>query len=785
MPLRIGAPLLGLLLLAGCKKADPPPAVQVQPDAGPATTDDDRVAALVTQLSDKSPSKRQDAVNNLVRLDHAGTLVIPPLLEALKDPAADELGQHFPGELHSTREAAVQALLQLGPKAEKDLATYALKTLQEGLNDPKPAVREHTAYALALMGPKAIPAAPALAKLCAERTKEVREAAYSALEKIGPSVPVEPILALLTNDDPDICRDAAEALSWLKPKDPAALPLLLAALTNTKLAQKNPETAVYVCNTAAVALGGLGEKAKEAIPALVDAVKKADAEELRRTLEPGKGKGRRRVFESGAMQALRRIGKPAVPALVPLLKDKEPAVRWQAAVILGGIGPDAKETVPDLQTALEAERDAFAVVAAAALAYVQIGGDPKNPIAKVIELLGSDEAAIRESAAAVLEAFGRQAAPAVEKLTALLDDDDEMVRAQALETLRAIGPAARKAVPALSKRLSDADAEVRAGAVRALRALGPQAAPAVPELRKALTSEDLSVREGSVEALQAIGPAAKDAVPDLIKILSTKVVNQTHHLPALRALAAIGPDAKSAAPALLRLLDDKDNELRLAVLDTLGSVGAATPEVIARLQLTAQRDSFSTVRAAAIRALGRMGPAAKEAAPTLNAIAEGKGQDLRVWAAAALARIGVEPAANTAVVVDALKNRSPAGRVARLAALDALGLLGPAGKDAVPLLEELLRDRTPISRGEKTQLRQKATEALGYLGSAARPTVPKLADLLNDGDEDVRRTAVDALGRLGPEAAAAADRLRELARSDPALTRVALEALDRIEPGKE
>jgi HEAT repeat protein len=785
MLFRIGAMLLTLLLLAGCKKSEPPPAVAVQSDAPAAAENDDRVAILIAQLGDKSPAKRQDAVNNLVRLDRAGTLVIPSLLEALKDPAADELGQHFPGELHSTREAAVQALLQLGPKAEKDLQTYALKTLQEGLNDPKPAVREHTTYALALMGPKAAPAAAALARLCAERTKEVREAAYSALEKIGPSVPVEPILALLTNDDPDICRDAAEALSWLKPKDPAALPLLLAALTNTKLAQKSPDTAVYVRNTAAAALGALGENAKEAIPTLVNAVKKADAEELRRTLEPGKGKGRRRVFESGAMQALRRIGKPAVPALVPLLKDKQPAVRWQAAVILGGIGPDAKEALPDLQTAVETERDAFAVVAAAALAQVQIGGDPKKPVAKVIELLGSDEPAIRGSAAAVLEAFGRQAAPAVEKLTALLDDEDEMVRGQALGTLRAIGPAGRKAVPALTKRLSDTDAEVRAGAVRALRALGPQAAPAVPELIKGLASDDLNVREGSVEALQAIGPAAKDAVPELTSLLRTKVANPIHHLPALRALAAIGPDAKSATPALLQLLDDKDTELRLAVLDTLGSIEAAMPEVIARLQMIAQRDSFSTVRAAAIRALGRMGPAAKEASPALKAIAEGTGPDLRVWASAALARIGVEPAANTAVVVEALKDRSPTGRVARLAALDALQLLGPAGKDALPLLEELLRDRTPISRGEKMQLRQKAAEALSYLGAAAQPAVPKLADLLNDGAEDVRRTAVEALGRLGPEAVAAADRLRELARSDPALTRVALEALDRIEPGKE
>jgi HEAT repeat protein len=59
-----------------------------------------------------------------------------------------------------------------------------------------------------------------------------------------------------------------------------------------------------------------------------------------------------------ALTALGRIGpkaKEAVPALGGLVKGKEEplAVRSQAAIALGQIGPDAKEAVPALEKALE------------------------------------------------------------------------------------------------------------------------------------------------------------------------------------------------------------------------------------------------------------------------------------------------------------------------------------------------------------------------------------------------------------------------------------------------
>src|SRR5262249_21662873 len=156
-----------------------------------------------------------------------------------------------------------------------------------------------------------------------------------------------------------------EALTWLPLEAGDPVPLLVEAVTSTKLAEKAPKEAVYVRNAAAAALGRLGEKAREAIPALVGALQKTTADELRLSLLPVE-RGVGGATESGPMQALRRIGKPAVPALVPLLKDSQWVVRWQAATVLGGMGPAAKEALEPLQAALTSENESFPVISATA-----------------------------------------------------------------------------------------------------------------------------------------------------------------------------------------------------------------------------------------------------------------------------------------------------------------------------------------------------------------------------------------------------------------------------------
>lgn len=61
------------------------------------------------------------------------------------------------------------------------------------------------------------------------------------------------------------------------------------------------------------------------------------------------------TIEETTVDALGRIGQPAVPALVNLLHDRDAGLREEAARTLARIGPVAQEAIPELIAALESE----------------------------------------------------------------------------------------------------------------------------------------------------------------------------------------------------------------------------------------------------------------------------------------------------------------------------------------------------------------------------------------------------------------------------------------------
>lgn len=76
------------------------------------------------------------------------------------------------------------------------------------------------------------------------------------------------------------------------------------------------------------------------------------------------------------------------------------------------------------------------------------------------------------------------------------------------------------------------------------------------------------------------------------------------------------------------------------------------------------------------------------------------------------------------------------------AAAEALGRIGAA---AVPHLVEALSSHDP-------QVRRKAVEVLGRMGPDAAEAVAALVPLLDDPDERVRKAAIRTLGQIGPAA---------------------------------
>ena len=177
-----------------------------------------------------------------------------------------------------------------------------------------------------------------------------------------------------------------------------------------------------------------------------------------------------------AFEIIRRIGPPAIPLLVDLLRHERESIRRSAADALIDLAPHTEGIQPALGRAL---RDEDAMVA----------GD----------------------AARALGALGTRANPSVGALVKALSHEDPYVRVYAAEALASIGPAAATATNALAEALGDPIPGVRWAACEALGSIGAAAQAAVPQLIEALEDEFLYVRIFAAGALGSIGPKARSA----------------------------------------------------------------------------------------------------------------------------------------------------------------------------------------------------------------------------------------------------------------------------------
>ena len=100
-------------------------------------------------------------------------------------------------------------------------------------------------------------------------------------------------------------------------------------------------------------------------------------------------------LEETAIDSLARIGEPAVPELVKALRHAEPRVRYQAAQVLGRIGPEADMAVAALIRVMDDPEPQVRKAAVRALG--QIGpeaSDAVRPLMNLINAAGGQRPAI-------------------------------------------------------------------------------------------------------------------------------------------------------------------------------------------------------------------------------------------------------------------------------------------------------------------------------------------------------------------------------------------------------
>jgi HEAT repeat protein len=335
-----------------------------------------------------------------------------------------------------------------------------------------------------------------------------------------------------------------------------------------------------------------------------------------------------------------------------------------------------------------------------------------RPTSYWIDTLQAGKDTAREHAAHVLGKVGAEDPGVIPALMAALKDQNFIVRKNAAIALGENGPAAKSVTPALVETLKDDNPVVRREAAVALAKVQGDSDLTVPALIAALKDSDVWVRDRAIGSLGELGPRAKAAIPALLEIMKQSPGRET--------------DTSGRAIAALQKID---------------------PEIIRPLLVKELSSPDASTRAQAVRALGGLGDAAKDALPAMEKLLKDPDNKVRVVAAQAVWKMDrAKVSAVVPVFIEGLRDQTSwynRGTSAHL-----LGQIGPEAKAAIPVLMETLKDQHEDIRGL-------AADALGQMGPEAKAAIPALEQARdNDAEEDVRRRAAKALQRINSKEAA-------------------------------
>lgn len=461
------------------------------------------IRAISAALYDANIGVRQDAVFVLGKFARNGIVsapkeAVPSLIAMLRDSKQGA----------EVRQDAVEVLAHIGPGAAD-----AVPALIAALRDPESFIRRDVAWALGDMGAVATGAVPALMTALRDPEWSVRFAAAFALGEIGPDAKDAILELIAAFRDPDwpVHLAGAFALAKLGATARDAVPMLVATLKdpNREIGEVANRESGY-----AVSEGGIhtSDRIYDFEYMLDDLHSKVNQAQLykeswlrhtqsyqaymRKQLygmrskpsnwEEGLfdnpfGKAHRRsrprrsritpdeewlkiAVRFPAAYALRSIGAPAVPALIPLLDDSEWFVRFVVVWALQG------------------------------------GGGSSLAALNNVAIKDSDYR-IRYIATRALGSIGR---PAVPVLLTMLEALDYYLRDPAIEALAQIGPEAKDAVPALVAMIPKTASETNPIPSWDIEKIAASLAKIAGGLQDSRDTSAIEVLEGALEALNRI-----------------------------------------------------------------------------------------------------------------------------------------------------------------------------------------------------------------------------------------------------------------------------------------
>ncbi len=557
----------------------------------------------------------------------------------LADDSVDELVEHLESDDADARNAAADALADLGSRAGD-----AVDGLVRALESDAPQLRWRAARALAQIGSEAAPATDALVTALEDDAWRVRAHAARALGLIGnrDQAVADALVSSITDEQPAVQRAAVSAVVSLRldadvllplffrvldEADPSVIAPTLHALTEhiepgtpmLREALRRPEGRYWACLIAAE----LGPAADHCVPELIEAAADEDPET--------------RLQAWMAVASIGPAAADAVPAAIAALDDPMRAVHYAAAYALGNIG--AAEAIEALEAHVESDDAILGAISEWALAKLQsknrevqlralrrltmLARSGDNPTLRAFAVRGLAEIKVDPTmvapalvdrladedptvVATTVDTLVAMKASGVQYLSAALGS--ERLRAPAAAVLARLGEDAQSAIGALTRALPEADPTTQGEILFALAAQGAAAAEATDVIIERLDDESPEVVYAACFALGKIGEAASAAVARLEQNLDSD--DDFLQLASTWALLKIsGGDEElvaRAVPMLAEALGELDEPGRIEAAVALGELGAAAAEAEEALRAAAENDSSAAVRAAAGDALERI-----------------------------------------------------------------------------------------------------------------------------------------------------------------------------------
>jgi HEAT repeat protein len=313
-----------------------------------------------------------------------------------------------------------------------------------------------------------------------------------------------------------------------------------------------------------------------------------------------------------------------------LLDDLDPNTCIQAISPLIAFGKKgyADEAVAALAVVLRDDRQEVADAASNALA--QLG---KPAVAVLIDGLSDDRPHVRAASARELRPLGAAASPATDALVKLLSDDVEHVRLQAAQSLPAVAGQNAAITPIFERLASSNEVSVRRAFINGLATNPPQDGLLLRLLIRAAGDDDMQVRWLVAQSLSQCPP--NDDVIEALKRLLRDNQQQVWNTTLLGLIDGNNAQNNAATKAIV-LADALSSPQGLALLRQAGSWANGDNAQVVRVFANAREQSDLIVRAMteivdgnvegwqppdvlyAIDALGRLGPAAKRAVPSLE-----------------------------------------------------------------------------------------------------------------------------------------------------------------------